>query len=127
MLCILLVVYILQDDARFVQCQTVRTGLLGQSPCEAKGSTSSQTSKSWWNLKLYCRIHKISPPVLILSQINPLQDPPPHSPFKTNFNIVIPPTPSSSKLTQVSPPKLCLRLFYIPYVPLVQLNLFFLV
>ena len=45
-----------------------------------------------WNLKVYCCIYKLPPPVPILSQIDPFHMPPSHF-FNIHFNIILLSTP----------------------------------
>jgi len=61
-----------------------------------RSAGSQEFSRNLWNLKVHYHIHKLQPPVPILSQINLVHAYPSYI-LKVHFNICFPSTPRSSK------------------------------
>jgi len=98
-----------------------KSNYMEQSPSsEANSSlTSQEIHRILWNPTVHYCIQKRLQPVPILSQINPIHASPSHF-LKTNFNIIFPYTPRSSKMVsflQVPPTKFYTNLSCLPCVP----------
>jgi len=56
---------------------------------ETSSSWASQISRILWNPKVNYHVSKKPPPIPVLSQINPVQAPPPSRLLKIHFNIIL--------------------------------------
>jgi hypothetical protein len=84
----------------FIQQPHITTNSIQLNPSSKanSSSTSQEIPRILWNTKVHRRVHKIRPPVRILSQINIIHVLS-YDFFNIHVNILIPSTPRSSKFT----------------------------
>jgi len=68
---------------------------MDQSPWEAYSHSAGQIPHLFWQPKVHYCVHKSTPPVPILTQVNPAHTFPPYF-LKIHYNIILPSMPRSS-------------------------------
>jgi hypothetical protein len=92
--------------------QTLTNSMEQSSYSEANRFSASQITRILWSSKVHYRIRKSSPPLPIVSKVNPVDVSSSHF-LQIRFNIILPSASCSFEMVsfhQISPPQPCVHL-----------------